>query len=178
MELKILIRRIILISMSSLYVGLFLIFNTSDLLSEDGKFELKGEGQPISISSDRLEGDNKRNTVTFSGNVVAKRGDVSIYSDSISIIYDEINKNVTEVIAEGNVRVNMKSREATGQKAVFINSEEKIILTGNPKVKEGDNIINGGKIILFLGEDRGIVEADEHTRVKATINIENNSGVK
>jgi lipopolysaccharide export system protein LptA len=164
--------------MISLYVGLFLIFDTSDVLSKDGKFELKGEGQPIVINSDHLEGDNKRNTVIFTGNVVAKRGDVSIYSDSISIIYDEINKDVTEVIAEGNVRIDMKSREATGQKAVFVNSEEKIILTGNPKVKEGDNIIKGGKIILFLGEDRGIVEADEHTRVRATINIENNRGEK
>ena len=159
-------------------MGLLLIFDASDVLSKDGQFELKDEGQPIIINSDHLEGDNKSNTVTFSGNVVAKRGDVSIYSDSISIIYDEINRDVTEVIAEGNVRVNMKDREATGHKAVFINSEEKIILTGNPKVKEGDNIINGGKIILFLSEDRGIVEADEHTRVKATINIENNRGEK
>ncbi|MDY6854400.1 MAG: lipopolysaccharide transport periplasmic protein LptA [Thermodesulfobacteriota bacterium] len=173
MELKVLIRRIILITIPFLYMSVFLVFNAPDVLCKDGKFELKGEGQPITINSDRLEGDNKRNTVTFSGNVIAKRGNVSIYSDSISIVYDEINRDVREVIAKGNVRVTMKDREATGHKAIFLNSEEKIILTGNPKVKEGDNIINGGRIILFLGEDRGIVEADEHTRVKATINIEN-----
>lgn len=142
------------------------------------KFQLEGTNQPITITSDHLEGDNKNNKALFSGNVVARRGDITISCEKISIIYDEDVKTAKEIIAEGQVRITQGERIATGERAVFNNSEEKITLTGRPQLREGDNTIEGGKITLFLAEDRGIVEADTEIRVNATIQMEKNTREK
>lgn len=153
-------------------------FDNSSVPQKGDKFELKDNGQPIVINSDHLEGDNKKNVVKFTGNVVAKRGDLTIRSKSISVIYDKTNKKVMEIVADGDVRINQGNKKARGEKAVFMNSPDKIILTGNPRVWEGDNIIKGEKITLFLAEDRGVVEGNKNTRVNATIRLEKSEGEK
>lgn len=143
--------------------------DTLSVQGKEDKFEIKGDGQSVIITSDRLEGDTGQNVVRFVGNVIARRGDLTLCSESISIIYDRESKSVKELVAEGGVKIIQRNRTATGEKAVFVNAENKIILTGNPKVWEGANIIKGARITLFLAEDRGVVEADENTRVNATI---------
>lgn len=170
--------RILIALALSLNVNLSLASDTSFVSDKEGRFEIKDKNQSIVINSDHLEGDNEKNVVRFSGNVIAKKGDVTIHSESISIIYDTASKSVKELVAEGGVKITQGNRIATGEKAVFANSRDKITLTGNPMVCEGDNIIKGAKIILFLAEDRGVVEADEHTRVNATIHLEESTGEK
>ncbi|MEW6615456.1 MAG: lipopolysaccharide transport periplasmic protein LptA [Thermodesulfobacteriota bacterium] len=175
---KCLILTIVIASILSFNVYLSMGLDTSSGLHKGDKFELNDKNQPIVINSDHLEGDNKKNVVKFTGNVVAKRGELTIRSKSISVMYDKANKKVMEIVAEGDVRINQGNKKARGEKAVFMNSQEKIILTGNPRVWEGDNIIKGEKITLFLAEDRGVVEGNKNTRVNATINIEKDEGEK
>ena len=42
-------------------------------------------------------------------------------------------------------------------------------MTGNAVMHQGKNIVQGDKIDVFLGENRGVVEAPVTKRVKATI---------
>ena len=42
-------------------------------------------------------------------------------------------------------------------------------MLGNAVMREGRNVINGDRIVVFLDEDRGVVESVEKNRVKATI---------
>ena len=173
-----LILTIVIALVLSFNIYLSMGFDTSSVPHKGDKFELNDKDQPIVINSDHLEGDNKKNVVKFTGNVVAKRGELTIRSKSISVIYDKTNKKVMEIVAEGDVRINQGNKKARGEKAVFMNSQDKIILTGNPRVWEGDNIIKGEKITLFLAEDRGVVEGNKNTRVNATIHIEKGEGEK
>ena len=176
MELGALKRGLCLVLMALvlfLNINLSLALDTSSKSDKKGGFQVMDESLPIIINSDHLEGDNKKGIIRFSGNVVAKRGDITIRSESTTIVYNEANKRIKEIIAEGGVSISQGNRVATGEKAIFIYSEEKIILTGNPIVREGNNVIKGGKIVLFLAEDRGVVEADENTRVNAAIHLGN-----
>jgi len=173
-----LILTIVIALVLSFNIYLSMGFDTPSVPHKVDRFELNDKDQPIEINSDHLEGDNKNNVVKFTGNVVAKRGGLTIRSKSISVIYDKTNKKVMEVVAEGDVRINQGNKKARGEKAVFMNSQDKIILTGNPRVWEGDNIIKGEKITLFLAEDRGVVEGNKNTRVNATIHIEKDEGEK
>jgi lipopolysaccharide export system protein LptA len=43
------------------------------------------------------------------------------------------------------------------------------VLNGNPRVWQGDNVINGEKITVFIKEERSIVEGSPANRVSATI---------
>ncbi len=43
----------------------------------------------MKITAESLEADNKKNTVTFKGNVVAKQGDMVIIADTMTVDYEK-----------------------------------------------------------------------------------------
>jgi lipopolysaccharide export system protein LptA len=133
--------------------------------SDDKAQLLKPKGlssdQPVNITSDRMVADNRNRTVNFLGNVVANREDMIIFSDQLSTVYTEQNK-VEKIIARGNVKINQTDRTATCQEATFFQlPQQKVVMTGKPKVWQGKNIITGDKIIIFIKEDRVEVESDK-----------------
>jgi lipopolysaccharide export system protein LptA len=71
--------------------------------------------------------------------------------------------------AKGHVTITEGERVVTGDEALFEQDAQKITMTGNAVLREGDNIIQGDRIIVFLNENRGVVEGAESQRVKATI---------
>ncbi len=127
-----------------------------------------GSEQPLRITSQHLEANHKNSVIIFSGNVVAKQGNMTIYADEARVYYEkkEQGNEIREIVATGNVKMQEADRLATGQKAVFTNSEQKIVLTGQPKVWQGKDMVSGDKIIVFLGEDKSFVESGPDRRVE------------
>lgn len=118
----------------------------------------KTEKKPIVITSETLTADSKNNTAVFEGSVVAKTDDITMYSDAMTVFYDNAESKVNKIHAVGNVKVINKSRALFSEDAVYIESEEKIILSGNPKIIEGENVITGRRITFFLKDERAEVE--------------------
>jgi lipopolysaccharide export system protein LptA len=138
-------------------------------------------GGPIEIVSDRLDAYNQEKLVVFSGNVVATQKDRVIKADRVFVYYKKNDKaaakqtraaenagDIVRIEAQGNVRVTQGERIVTGEKAVFFNNEQKIVMTGNPVMREGNNVIKGDRIVVLLDEDRGVVESSREKRVTAT----------
>jgi lipopolysaccharide export system protein LptA len=138
------------------------------------------KGGPIQIVSDRLEAFNEQKMAVFSGNVVATEGDRIIKSDQLFLYYkkDEAKTkravkanaetgDLDRIEAKGNVRITQGTRIITGEKAVYLNDDQKIIVTGNPAMKDGNNTIKGDKVIFLLQENRGVVESMGGGRVSA-----------
>lgn len=123
---------------------------------------------PIYITSDRMEVDQKRNTITYTGRVVAQQGDLTLNSRALTAYYDPQMKGIREVVADGQVQVTQGQRVATGSKAVFSDKEQTITLTGNAVVRQGNSQVSGSKITFFIEQDRAVVEGAGQ-RVKATI---------
>ena len=126
-------------------------------------FDLRESSQPIRIKSDGLEWDYKGHVVTFRGNVIANQEDVTLYSDRMVIYYDGTTSEVTQIVAEGAVRIVQLDRRATGEKAVFHNAEKKIVLTGRPVVRQGKNVVIGEKITILTDRDWVEVERADVT---------------
>ena len=124
---------------------------------------------PIHIDSDRLEGDQKTNSFTYSGNVVAKQEDVTLYANTLLIIYDPDTKKLKEIIATGNVKVVQLDRRATGQKVTFDQDKNKVVLDGDAVVREGTNVIRGERITFYVEEERSVVEPAKGGRVSTSI---------
>lgn len=122
---------------------------------------------PVSVTSDRLEADDKLHQVRFSGNVVARQGDVAIYAGELMLVYPEAGRDIERIDATGSVRIVQGNRIATGEKASFFNAERKIVLTGSPRVYQGDDFLEGDEIIVFLDEERSVVKSDQGSRVNA-----------
>ena len=109
--------------------------------------------KPVKITSESLEADNKKSTVTFKGNVVAKQEDMVIVADTMTVDYEQ-KGGIKTVQASGNVKMSQADRVATGTRIIFYNPEQKIVMTGNPKIWQGDNLISCDKITVLLEEDR------------------------
>jgi lipopolysaccharide export system protein LptA len=138
--------------------------------------------QPIEIVSDRMDAYHEKRMVVFAGNAVAKQGARTIRSDRLTLYYKEERKpagvsnretggvgNLERVEAKGHVSITEGDRVVTGDEAVFEQDSQKITMTGSAVLREGANIVQGDRIVVFLDENRGVVESAENSRVKATI---------
>lgn len=118
----------------------------------------KTDKKRIVISSQTLTADNKNNTATFEGAVVAESGDIAMYSDKMTVYYNASENKIKRIHALGNVKVHRKERALFSDEAMYMDDEEKIIFTGHPRAVEGDNVITGKQIIFYLKDDRAVVE--------------------
>jgi lipopolysaccharide export system protein LptA len=128
-------------------------------LAADLDSKVKEEKKPIIITSETLTADNKNNTAVFEGSVVAETSDITMSSDKMTVYYDNSEGKVSKIHAIGNVKVLNNTRVLFSKEAVYIDDEEKIIFSGNPKAVEGDNVITGEKIIFFIKDERAVVES-------------------
>jgi lipopolysaccharide export system protein LptA len=123
--------------------------------------------EPVQITADRLEADEAAKTLIFIGNAVAKQGDVTIHGDRLHIFTAAGGSDVERIVAEGNVRIEQGQRLATSGRADYLRAEERIVLTGAPRVSEGQNSVQGQEIVLFLKENRSVVKSGQGGRVNA-----------
>lgn len=118
----------------------------------------KTKKSPVVITSQSLTADNKNNTAIFEGSVVAKTDDIIMYSDKMTVFYDNTENKVIKIIALGNVKVNKEERALFSDEATYFEEDNKIIFTGNPKAIDGENVISGNEIIFYINDERVVVE--------------------
>ena len=142
---------------------------TGGKLAEGGGFGFNLSRAPIDIASDTVEGNQKQNTVSFKGNVIAKQEDITIQTDLMIVSYDPETKKLKDIIANGNVRVVQSDRRATSKKATFYQNENKVVLDGDVVSREGDNVLRGERVTYYIDEERSVVEGAKGSRVTTTI---------
>lgn len=148
----------------------------SEISAKEGE---KGDNPSIVVKADSLEIDNKKKIVTFSGNVDAKRDIFTMYCEKMDLHYvdrqsgassEKTQFEVEKIIASGNVKIiRTGGGSATADKAIYYQAEEKVVLTGNPVVKQGRDSVEGSRITLYLKDNRSVVEGSENRRVKAVL---------
>lgn len=122
---------------------------------------------PLEVTAQTLEADNQAGTATFSGDVVARQGDVVMYAGHMTIHYDHKSSEIRRIVAEKDVRIVQGERLATAQRADYEQGSGKIVLTGDPKVHQGQNEVSGETITVFIDQDKSIVTGNGSKRVNA-----------
>lgn len=127
--------------------------------------------ESIVIHSKTMEMDNSLMFITFLGDVKAIRSDFVIDCDKMLAYYDKTSDqqeenggtpNMKKIVAMGNVTINRADGGvATSEMATYFQDEDIMILTGDPTVKRGTDVVNGDRITIFLNEDRVLVEGEE-----------------
>jgi lipopolysaccharide export system protein LptA len=140
---------------------------------DDGKKSSAGfefnKKDPIFITADWMEVDQKQNTITYKGRVVTVQAEMTMRSETLTAYYDPEMKQMKQIIAEGKVNATQGNRVATGEKAVFDDKAKTVTLTGSPVMRQGNSQVSGNKVIYFVEQDKSIVEGDGKIRVQATI---------
>lgn len=149
---------------------------------------------PVRIDSDSLELDYKSSNVTYLGHVQVTQGDVTLNSDRLSIKYDPAAvkrtdqptdkpagdpapgptpgkdaDRIKEIVAEGNVRIRQGTRLAEGKRAVFDQAKQTVVLSDGAVLHDGPNQVAGERVIVYLQEERSVVESGSNSRVKAVL---------
>jgi len=74
---------------------------------------------------------------------------------------------IKEVIAEGRVKIRKGERLAEGRRAVFDQQKQTIVLSDGAILHEGPNKVAGDRIVVYLQEERSVVEGGSKSRVQA-----------
>ena len=141
------------------------------------------------ITAQKITMRNQENKAVFEGNVVLKKGLLVVHSDVMVVFLkpgdskeieagpkaarkgsDELptisNRTVSIIEATGQVRIHKADGRATSHKAVYNEDERTITLTGNPVAWQHGTCVSGKKIVMFLDDDRTIVEGGSRVMIE------------
>ena len=141
---------------------------------------------PIRIEADRMESAQDQSVILFSGHVQANQDNLIINADEMTVRYrgektgqspesgpdaEGLTQQIDAINAQGNVKIVQGNWVATGNTMDFDSEKRIVILSGNARAWQDQNMVSGEKIILYLDEGRSVVErsTQEGERVKAFI---------
>jgi len=123
---------------------------------------------PIVIDADRMEAFKKDGLVVFSGNVVAKQENSVQTADRMEVYLDDKGERVLRIISTGNVKIVTEDcRTGTAKRAEYYDDDQKLLLIGDAKVWQEDNVVTGERMVMYLADDRSEAESGPQGRVKS-----------
>jgi lipopolysaccharide export system protein LptA len=123
--------------------------------------------QPVNVDADKLESDQKQGLVIFTGNVIAQHNGSTQYADRMEVYLDSGSNRVVRTVSTGTVKIITRDcRTGTAQRAEYYDAEQRVVLIGDARVWQDENVVTGDRITIFLAEDRSVVEAGPQGRVK------------
>jgi lipopolysaccharide export system protein LptA len=133
-------------------------------------------GGPITIDADRLEVRDREKRAIFSGNVVAKRGDMIMRSTTMVVLYDgeqpagavqargstpgAQDQQIRRIELTGPVFFCHRDQAARGDRAVYERASETLVMTGNVVLTQGQNVVTGPRLVVNMRTNQAHVERD------------------
>ena len=133
--------------------------------------------QPVQIEAATLEVRDKEKTATFSGNVQVVQGDTTMKCQRLVVFYGQEMgiaggekqasttpvttskstpgmpqgaQNIKRIEAQGGVTVLTKDQNARGDKGIYDLTTKTITLTGHVTISQGQNVINGDRVVVDM----------------------------
>ena len=131
---------------------------TEEKKEEKGKKDKKEV--PVNITADHMKYDEDKNLVHFTGNVHVDDGAMKVNSDRMTVKLDK-NQDPVLIICNDNVVIRKEGSISYSDRAEYFLPEEKIVLTGKPKVirtnNKGEKQTMTGRVITFF-KNTNIIE--------------------
>jgi lipopolysaccharide export system protein LptA len=118
-----------------------------------------GGGQPLTVDSDKMERFGKESLVIFTGNVIARYNNNVQYADRTEVYFDEKEDRLLRTVSTGNVKIITRDcRTGTARRAEYYDLDQRVVLKGNARIWQEDNVVSGETITIFISQDRMIVD--------------------
>lgn len=142
------------------------------------KVEYVSERNNVNSEDPSLVPQDDRNTAVTvitaegSGKLNYKKGIVAIFRKNVEIddknanlkahlmkmYFDKKTEALTKVEAYGNVKIKQPKRESSCRKAVYFTDEDKVVLTGNPRIIQGVDLYTAKKITIYDKGEKVVFE--------------------
>tara|TARA_B100001057_G_scaffold433582_1_gene462582 strand:- start:197 stop:652 length:456 start_codon:yes stop_codon:yes gene_type:complete len=126
----------------------------------------------LKITSDKLEIMRMENISIFTGKVYALEDNLEIWSEKLIVTSSKDEKEVKEINAHGSVKILRGELSINGNNAKYDLNSSKLVVFGEVKVLQNQNIILCDKIVVDLENSSSIMSSDSTSRVEALINSE------
>jgi lipopolysaccharide export system protein LptA len=114
---------------------------------------------PVDVAADRIEVQDRADRAIFSGNVVARQGNLTMNAARVTVAYSNAGGfEIKRIDASGGVTVRSPSETARGQLAVYDLKSRLITLLGNVTLTRGESNVNGGRLVLDLDTGRAVMD--------------------
>lgn len=124
---------------------------------------MPGSGsEPIEILADVLTVEQASQVATFSGNVQAVQGEMTLTAARLKVFYAQGDAaagsvagpgqgtQVTRIEADGDVRLSNPTDTAEGDRGVYDVAAQTVRLDGNVILTSGDNVVRGSSLDMDL----------------------------
>jgi lipopolysaccharide export system protein LptA len=86
----------------------------------------------------------------------------------MEVYLDDKGERVLRIISTGNVKIVTEDcRTATAKRAEYYDDDQKLLLIGDAKVWQEDNVVTGERMVMYLADDRSEAESGPQGRVKS-----------
>lgn len=134
----------------------------------------------IESGSAEMVSTEKETTFTFRNGVTVTATNMKMTCESLEVIATRTGdpaatfgkqENFKSMVATGNVRIVQSDREATCERAEVFPGDDKVVLSGSPKVRstDGQYQASGPKMELLRGERRARIVSDGGERPRITL---------
>jgi Uncharacterized protein conserved in bacteria len=129
---------------------------------------------PTRITADGMTYEADKRVVSFSKSVHVFRPDFELWSDKLVVHLKPVDKkegeeesasptegmaagDIERIVATGNVRMKRDKNSSTSELATYTMDTEVLVLEGNPRLSDGENVISGEVVRYYMRENRSEV---------------------
>jgi lipopolysaccharide export system protein LptA len=121
---------------------------------------------PVEVSADQFVVDEASSSATFTGNVIVRRADLTVWADKVVVNYGEGGvTNITNLVATGSVRLRTKDQTATGERVTFDPRSQVLRLSGNVSVTNDAGTLSGPELVINLADRTTVFSSNRGGRV-------------
>ncbi len=122
---------------------------------------LKGHDSnaPVDVAADRIEVQDRADRAIFSGNVVARQGNMRMNAARVTVAYTNTGGvQVERIEASGGVTLRTPSETARGNFAIYDVDRRIVTMIGGVHLTQGSNRVQGGRLVLDLNSHRAVMD--------------------
>jgi|AACY02.2.fsa_nt_gi lipopolysaccharide transport periplasmic protein LptA len=127
--------------------------------------------KPIDISADELEVRQQEKQAIFSGNVVARQGNLTMQSGRMVVFYDgqgsgakpagpEGGTSISKIEADGGVFFTSPTETAKGRRAIYDVTKEQIRILGDVTLTRDQSVVKGSGLVYNLQTGRSVLTSN------------------
>lgn len=114
---------------------------------------------PVDVGADRIEVQDRADRAIFSGNVIARQGNLQLNAVRLTVIYANSNGiQIKRLEASGGVTLRTPSETARSQFAIYDLDRRIVTMIGSVTLTQSANHVQGGRLVLDLDSHRAVMD--------------------
>jgi lipopolysaccharide export system protein LptA len=150
---------------------------SSLMLFSQGSAQISGRGGPVMMGSDVTEANARDHTQTFTGRVEFQQSGSRLRADRVKLYFSAPTQgqdadgfgDILRMEAEGNIYYITQDQTVKGDRAVYTQDTQTIVVSGEVIVTQGPNIMKGNALVYNQATGQTTLDANPVAGAKGRV---------